>query len=117
MAPVILDQLSQLFFLSLPNVAPLAAVREDFNAFGDVDSRLWWPTGAHLADSLPVSLDEIIGRLLGPSTDTARKVGILTISVWIAFDYNFLLFVGAFMRCIIPLRSIHLGGALRKVCF
>ena len=43
MAGIVLDELAELLLLGLPDVATLTAVRENFNAFRDVDAEFRRP--------------------------------------------------------------------------
>lgn len=60
---VILDELSQLLLLELPDVLPLATVGEHLDIFRDVDTGLERSACTQLPNRLPVRVHEVLFRL------------------------------------------------------
>ena len=114
-ARVILDQLPQLLLLGLPDIATLAAIREHFDAFRHVDTRLRGPARAHLSECLSVGHDEIGSCSHRPGSQALLKGWVRADSVWIALDDHFLLVIVALLGGIVSLRCGK-PCTLGKVC-
>ena len=100
MAGIVLDELAELLLLGLPDVATLPTVRENFNAFRDVDAEFRRPARAHLANGLPVSGHEVTGGTERSGPDALLEMCVFAHGVRIAFHDNLLLFIRAFIRSI-----------------
>lgn len=97
MSLVVFNKLAELLFLGLPDVASLATVRENFNTVRHVDASLRRSALRELADGLSVGADKVWGLAHRARPHRPLEVGVVTVSVRVAFRRRLILFIRALL--------------------